>query len=71
MKDEFKECCKTCRNRLEIKKYDYSKGGCVHSDPGGYICLAFSDEGIGVWMYGLVVGMCECYAPNEDKDQTK
>ena len=65
--EEIKECCDTCRNRLEIKKFDYSKGGCIHSDPGGYICLAFAYEGSGIWMYGLVEGMCECYSPKEEK----
>lgn len=68
------ECCETCRLRLRMEKLDYSKGGCTHSFPDGFICLAFADEGIGCWMVGLepTAGMCECYQPmrKEQSDET-
>lgn len=38
------ECCATCKLNLRIEKLDYSKGGCTHTWPEGYICLAFLRE---------------------------
>ena len=65
----MKECCETCGLKLRIEKLDYSKGGCIHTWPEGYICLAFRDEGIACWMVGAPAesGMCECYTPKEDE----
>lgn len=61
------ECCETCKLNLKIEKLDYSKGGCAHSHPDGFICLAFADEGIGCWMVGLSQksDRCECYIKKE------
>lgn len=61
------ESCASCGLKLDIKKMDYSNGGCKHSDPGGYICLAFRNDGQACWMVGHPAeqGMCECYIPRE------
>lgn len=65
----MKECCETCCLKLRIEKLDHSKGGCTHTWPEGYICLAFHDAGIACWMVGEPAerGMCECYTPKEDQ----
>lgn len=58
------ECCKTCRHRLSLKRYDYSNGGCTHDDiTDGFICTCFADEGVAIWQVGTDVntGFCECY----------
>lgn len=58
------ECCKTCRHRLSLKRYDYSSGGCTHEDiKNGFICTCFADEGVAIWQVGTDVntGFCECY----------
>ena len=67
----MKENCGNCRNRFKLWKSDYSKGGCEHSNPDGYICMAFANEGIADWMVGLEEehGMCECYQPKESKHE--
>ena len=64
----MKECCGTCKLRFKLDKSDYSKGGCVHTDMEGYICMAFANEGIAEWMVGLEEEheMCECYQPKEE-----
>ena len=61
------ECCKTCRYRLKLVKYDYSHGGCKHEDMDGYVCMSFAHEGVACWMVGLDenTGFCECYKPKE------
>ena len=57
------ECCRTCRHRLDIKKWDYSHGGCVHEDVDGVVCTCFADEGVAIWQVGTDIdtGLCECY----------
>ena len=62
---KVKECCATCKNRMKIVKYDYSKGGCQHTDMEGFACESFVVEGVVVWMVGVdpEKGMCECYMP--------
>lgn len=57
------ECCRTCRHRLDIKKWDYSHGGCVHEDVDGFVCTCFTDEGVAIWQVGTDIdtGFCECY----------
>ena len=63
----MKECCANCRNRYALKKLDYSKGGCEHTDMEGFICMAFADERIAAWTVGIDAenGMCECYQEKE------
>lgn len=57
------EYCATCKHRYNLKKLDYSNGGCVDTDMTGYICMAFADENIACWMVGQneQTGMCEVY----------
>ena len=57
------ECCMNCRNRYTLEKLDYSKGGCEHSKPDGFICMAFANERTASWMVGLEAekGYCECW----------
>lgn len=64
----MKECCANCRRRYELTKFDYSHGGCEHTEMEGFICMAFADEGEAVWMVGLKaeVGLCELFAPKEE-----
>lgn len=61
----MKECCATCNNNYKIEKSDYSHGGCNHSWPEGFICMAFANEGIATWMVGNDpnFGRCEVYSP--------
>lgn len=61
------ECCATCRKMKKLVQFDYSQGGCNHTDMDGYVCLVFVGEGEVVWMVGedAETGMCECYEPKE------
>lgn len=65
----MKECCETCSRKLELKKYDYSQGGCIHTDYDGFCCIAFGSEGIAVHMVGIDAnsGICEMYSPKKEK----
>ena len=58
------DCCANCKFNLELVKFDYSKGGCIHSTYEGYACLAFADEGQVVHMVGVrpETAMCEMFA---------
>ena len=61
-------CCANCKLRFRLKKNDYSNGGCEHSDMKGFVCMAFGDEGLAVWMYGVgEKEKCECFTPKEQK----
>ena len=64
----MKECCESCRNRYKLVKFDYSRGGCKHTDMDGYICMAFASENQAVWMVGQQeqFGLCECYAKRDE-----
>jgi len=57
-----------CIFRLRATKFDYSQGGCKHTDMEGFICAAFAkSDGEAIWMVGLPDGcMCEMYAPEGD-----
>ena len=60
------ECCYTCRYRKKLVKFDYSQGGCEHTDQEGFACLApdLVSEGQVTWMVGLTDlsgSQCECY----------
>lgn len=48
----MKESCANCKYNLKLVKYDYSKGGCVHTDYDGYACMAFASEGLVIHMVG-------------------
>ena len=62
----MEECCKNCKMRYDLKKNDYSKGGCEHTDLPGFICMVFAYEGKAIWMYGIdEKGMCECFTPKD------
>ncbi len=65
----MKECCENCGNRYKLVKFDYSRGGCKHTDMDGYICMAFASENQAVWMVGLQEqsGLCECYTSKGDE----
>ena len=58
------ECCKNCKLRFELRKSDYSKGGCEYTTMSGFVCMAFANEGIAEWMCGISEEcMCECFTP--------
>lgn len=63
------ECCNTCKRKMRLVKFDYSQGGCIHTDYDGYACLALAYEGEVVHMVGEdpATGMCEMYAQREEK----
>ena len=64
------ECCANCKHRYDIKKWDYSHGGCEHTTPDGFICISEPIDGIAMWMVGLDANIdnCECYEPKEKAD---
>ena len=64
----MKECCNTCRKKLELKKYDYSQGGCIHSDYEGFACLIFASEGVAIHMVGANPDKerCEEWSPKNN-----
>ena len=47
-----KECCATCRYNRELVKFDYSQGGCRHTNMDGFACVMPENEGRAVWMVG-------------------
>ena len=57
------DCCANCKFNLELVKFDYSKGGCIHSTYEGYACMAFADEGQVTHMVGVrpETAMCETF----------
>lgn len=63
----MKECCENCGNRYKLVKFDYSRGGCKHTDMDGYICMAFAEERQAVWMVGTheQLDLCECFVAEE------
>ena len=59
--------CKTCKNRLDLEKWDYSDikdQGVPKTEYDGFACLAFAHEGLVVHFVGVneEVDMCECYS---------
>ena len=64
------DCCANCKFNLELVKYDYSNGGCIHTKYDGYACMAFASEGQVTHMVGIdpEIGMCEmfCYRGGRD-----
>lgn len=67
------ESCKNCAYFYKLDKSDYSKNGCTHQMLEGYICMAFADEGIASWMYGVSEdgSICECYSPKKNEKRIK
>ena len=61
----MEKCCNTCRLKKKLIKFDYSQGGCIHTDYDGYACLAFASENEVIHMVGLdpEPSMCEMYSP--------
>lgn len=55
--------CATCKNRFDLRRFDYSHGGCEHTNMDGFICMAFADERTAIWMVGINEDSdgCECY----------
>lgn len=61
--------CNTCKKRLDLRMSDYSSFGCKDYDLGGYICMAFANEGKAIWMIGQneYTGYCECYQERKNE----
>lgn len=64
------DCCQNCKLHFPLVKFDYSKGGCEHSDMEGFVCMAFAAPEMGeppvaIWMTGNDPEreMCECFVP--------
>ncbi len=58
------DCCENCKHNLKLVKYDYSKGGCIHTDYDGYAYMAFASEGQVTHMVGIrpETAHCEMFA---------
>ena len=59
--------CKTCKNRLDLEKWDYTdirNHGVSKTKYDGFACLAFASEGLVVHLVGTNEDrdMCECYS---------
>ena len=68
----MKECCANCALRYDLKMSDYSHGGCKDFDiDNGFICMAFADERIAMFMVGVDenTGMCECFTERKHKGE--
>ncbi len=68
MYDKLKECCNNCRNNLNLVKFDYSQGGCVHTPYEGFCCLALASDGVAVHMVGgdSNEDVCEVFSPKKE-----
>ncbi len=65
------ECCARCTYCYELVLLDYSEGGCKHENLSGYVCMAFGDERIAMWISGLDKNspdICECYMERKAKN---
>ena len=60
--------CHNCRNRLELKKWDYRGKGCEHTQMEGFVCTAMASDGVAVWMLGLDEddSKCECWEKRKE-----
>lgn len=67
------ECCNTCRLKKNLVKFDYSQGGCIHTDYEGFACLALAFEGEVVHMVGgnPELDICEMYSPGRSHHDNK
>ena len=68
-----KENCNNCRKNLKLKKYDYSQGGCVHTEYDGFCCLAFAYDGVAIHMVGgnPDTDVCEEFVRRRDYDSVQ
>ncbi len=59
----MKECCSNCKHKMTLTKYDYSHGGCEHTEYEGFACTAFASEGDIIHMVGSNPdkGSCEMF----------
>ena len=64
----MKHCCKNCKRNLKLVKFDYTQGGCKHTDIEGFICTAFANEGKAVLMVGVNQDedVCEEFSPKPE-----
>ena len=62
-------CCANCQHMLLPKRADYSRGGCETTWMEGFVCTAFADEGIAMWMIGCNehTAHCECFCERRHK----
>ena len=67
--EDCTECCVNCQHMLLPKRADYSKGGCETTWVEGFVCTAFADEGIAMWMIGCNerTAHCECFCKRKCK----
>jgi hypothetical protein len=67
--EQMKECCQNCGLALNLERYFYGPTGCDHDAMPGFVCMAFRDEGVAVWMMGVDVekGRCEMHRPKGEK----
>ena len=56
-------CCNKCKYKLDLKMWDYSQGGCVHSDEDGFVCMSPASDGVAIHMVGSnpSIDRCEMY----------
>lgn len=57
-----------CKRRMKLVQANYSERGCESHDMVGFACMAFTDEGIVMWMCGKDACMCEYYKSRGDTD---
>ena len=60
-----KSCCNNCKYKMELIKFDYSRGGCEHTPYDGFACVALIHDGVVTHMVGIDPdsGMCEMFIP--------
>ena len=63
----MKECCKTCRKRLDLEKWDYTdvaNNGVPKTKYDGFVCFAFASEGLAMHSVGgnEEEDMCKMYS---------
>jgi len=59
--------CATCRHCYQVRKSDYSHGGCVTTPMDGFICMASRYDDIAIWMVGANADMEGCEEWEEKK----
>lgn len=67
--EDCTECCANCQHMLLPKRADYSRGGCETTWMEGFVCTAFADEGIAMWMIGCDehTAHCESFCDRKHK----
>ena len=65
----MKECCRNCKYKMTLERFDYGHGGCQHSIEDGFACIAFIAEGTVVHMVNIDEDvLCECYKRRDTND---